>query len=133
MQWTDITEKTIKVIQDKTGTELIIPIHPYLWNTLNLYVRRGETILAKKNGEAYSAKTYSYIIKKASKDAKLPAHCVTHGLRKAAARRLAEVGSTPHEIASVTGHTSLREIERYTRAASQERMAGHAMERLGDI
>jgi len=40
-----------------------------------------------------------------------------HGLRKAAARRLAEAGCTEHEIAAITGHASLREIARYTKAA----------------
>jgi integrase len=46
-----------------------------------------------------------------------------HGLRKAAARRMAEAGKSTHEIMSITGHRSLGEVERYTRAASQERLA----------
>ena len=50
-------------------------------------------------------------------------HCSAHGLRKAAARRLAEAGCTPHEIAAITGHASLREVERYTRAVDQRRLA----------
>src|SRR5215813_14742539 len=37
-------------------------------------------------------------------------HCSAHGLRKAAARQLAEAGCTEHEIAAITGHASLREI-----------------------
>ena len=37
-----------------------------------------------------------------------------HGLRKAGMRRLAEHGATTKEIASMSGHRSLREIERYT-------------------
>jgi Phage integrase family len=44
-------------------------------------------------------------------------HCSAHGLRKATAAALAEAGATAHEIAAVTGHMSLEEIERYTRAA----------------
>jgi hypothetical protein len=47
----------------------------------------------------------------------LPNRCVPHGLRKAACRRLAEVGATAHQIMAVSGHKSLREVERYTRAA----------------
>jgi integrase len=49
-----------------------------------------------------------------------------HGLREAAARRLAEAGCTTKQIASATGHKSLAEIERYT-AAEQERLAREAM------
>jgi integrase len=54
-----------------------------------------------------------------------------HGLRKATARRLAEAGCTPHQIASITGHQSLKEVERYTRAADQKRLAAAAVVRLG--
>ena len=52
-----------------------------------------------------------------------------HGLRKAAARRLAEAGCTMHEIAAITGHASLSEVQRYTRAADQARLARAAMDK----
>ena len=45
--------------------------------------------------------------------------CQPHGLRKAAGRRLAEAGCTPHEIMAVLGHKTLAEAERYTRDADQ--------------
>jgi integrase len=54
-----------------------------------------------------------------------------HGLRKAAARRLAEAGCTAHQIQSVTGHKTLKEVERYTRAASQKSLAQSAMAMIG--
>jgi integrase len=53
----------------------------------------------------------------------LPKHCAAHGLRKAACRRLAEAGCSANVIAAISGHMTLREVERYTRAADQERMA----------
>jgi integrase len=53
-----------------------------------------------------------------------------HGLRKAAARRLAEAGCTEHEIAAITGHASLREVQRYTRAADQTRLAIATIEKV---
>jgi integrase len=61
--------------------------------------------------------------------AALLTHCKAHGLRKAAARRLAEAGCTLHEIAAVTGHKTLSQIERYTRAASQEALNASAIEK----
>jgi integrase len=54
-------------------------------------------------------------------------HCSAHGLRKAAARRLAEAGCTAHEIAAITGHASLAELVRYTRAVDQRRLAEAAI------
>ena len=50
--------------------------------------------------------------------------------RKAAARRLAEAGCTPHEIMSITGHTTLKEVTRYTDAVNRERLARSGMARL---
>jgi integrase len=56
--------------------------------------------------------------------------CSSHGLRKAAARRLAEAGCTTHEIASITGHRSLKEVSRYTAAVDQIRLAKQAMDKV---
>jgi Phage integrase family len=53
-----------------------------------------------------------------------------HGLRKATARRLAEIGCTAHQIAAITGHASLSEVQRYTKAADRKRMAREAMAKL---
>jgi hypothetical protein len=60
----------------------------------------------------------------------LPKRCVTHGLRKAAARCLAESGCSANEIAAITGHATLVEVSRYTKAAEQKRLARAAIERL---
>ena len=49
--------------------------------------------------------------------------CTAHGLRKAAATRLANAGCSVNEIAAITGHKSLREIAHYTSAADQARLA----------
>jgi integrase/recombinase XerD len=57
-------------------------------------------------------------------------HCTVHELRKACAARLAERGASAHEIMSITGHKSLEEVERYTRAARQKIMADEAMEKF---
>ncbi len=53
-----------------------------------------------------------------------------HGLRKACARRLAEAGATANEIASVTGHKTLSEVQRYTDQADRVDMANAAIEKL---
>ena len=50
-----------------------------------------------------------------------------HGLRKAAARRLAEAGCTDRQIMSITGHKTAQEVGRYTRSAEQMKLAEQAM------
>jgi integrase/recombinase XerD len=57
-------------------------------------------------------------------------HCSAHGLRKATAARLAKRGATAHEIMAITGHCSLEEVERYTRAARQSKLADAAMKKF---
>ena len=54
----------------------------------------------------------------------LPKRCKPHALRKAACRRLAEAGCSVNEIMSISGHTTMKEIVRYTVAA--EGRADHA-------
>lgn len=61
----------------------------------------------------------------------MPAGAAAHGLRKAAARRLAEAGASAHEIMAVTGHRTLKEVERYTRTAAMKGLATSAMARIG--
>jgi site-specific recombinase XerD len=67
-----------------------------------------------------------------AKKAGLPEHSSPHGLRKAAARRLAEAGCSTLEIMSITGHQSLREVERYTASVSQKRLAQSAVDRIAN-
>jgi integrase len=74
----------------------------------------------------------SALIEAVMKRAGLPPHCVAHGLRKAALRRLAEHGSTTKEIAVVSGHRTLSEIERYTARADQGKLARSAFAKLPD-
>lgn len=131
MEWADIINNKIRVTQQKGGKKLIIPTHRNLQTALVSWPHTGATIVATKKGPSkgsgYSAKSYGDLIKAAALAAGLPNHCVAHGLRKAAGRRLAEAGCTPHQIAAILGHTSLREVERYTVAANQERLADQAM------
>jgi enterobacteria phage integrase len=48
---------------------------------------------------------------------------VLHGLRKTAASGLADAGCSAHEIMCVTGHTTTRMVERYTKAADRKKGA----------
>jgi len=57
---------------------------------------------------------------------------LVHGLRKAICRRLAEAGCTAAQIAAISGHKSLAEVQRYIEAASQQRLAEAAITHLVD-
>jgi integrase len=49
--------------------------------------------------------------------AKLPSRCTSHGLRKAAATYLAELGATDHHLMAWFGWSSISQAQVYTRAA----------------
>jgi integrase len=129
MMWAEIVGDTIRVAQQKTATKLTIPIHGELHRVLELASKNGSSILVTAYGKAFSPKGFGHMISAAIRKAGLPERCKAHGLRKAAARRLAEAGCSASEIAAITGHKTLAEVERYTRAADQERLARQAIQR----
>jgi hypothetical protein len=109
---------------------LLVPLHPELYDILAASARREGAILQTAFGSAFSSKGISNFMAIRIGKAGLPERCVTHGLRKAAARRLAEAGCSANEIAAITGHASLEEVARYTRAAEQRKLARSAMDCL---
>jgi integrase len=57
-------------------------------------------------------------------------HCSAHGLRKAGATIAANNGATSRQLMAIFGWYTLKEAERYTRKADQERLAESAMHML---
>ena len=132
MTWAAYDGATIRLRQAKTGTALVLPVHPELRRELEAWKaeRTGIHILHSPRTGAWTAPHLSREMKRALGAIGLPARLNVHGLRKAAARRLAEAGATTHEIAAVTGHRSLQMVQHYTSSADQERLAGSAVARL---
>jgi hypothetical protein len=122
-----IRNGVLTVRQVKTGAELPIPVHPEL-DGIRADMS-GMTFLTTQFGKPFTAAGFGNWFREQCNDAGL-AHCSAHGLCKAAARRLAEAECTEHEIAAITGHATLREIARYTKAADQQRLARAAMEKV---
>lgn len=126
-----VKDGSIRVRQMKTGTALVIPVHPELQTILDATPNKHLTFLVTEGGKPFSVAGFGNWFGDACRAAGLPDACRAHGLRKAAARRLAEAGCTAHEIASVTGHKTLAEVQRYTLAANQENLAKAAIGKVG--
>jgi integrase len=118
----------INVRQQKTRAELAIPLHPELLATLSKTPKENLTFLTTQFGQPFTSNGFGNWFREQCNAAGLPG-CSAHGLRKAAARRLAEAGCTAHEIAAITGHASLKQVTHYTKAADQRRLASAAMEK----
>jgi integrase len=123
-----IEDGGICVRQQKTGREVWIPVHEALVPIL-AEASANLTFLLTDQGKPYTAPGFGNWFRDQCRAAGLHG-CSAHGLRKAAARRLAEAGCSTHEIAAITGHASLKEIARYTEAADRKRLAQSAMAKM---
>jgi len=115
--------------EHRNPVDLDIPLHPDLEASITATKTGSKTFLLTEFGKAFTPNGFGNKFKDWCRQADLP-HCSAHGIRKATATALAEHGATAHEIMAVTGHTTLEEAERYTRAASKRRMADAAMTKL---
>jgi len=86
------------------------------------------TFLINDAGRSFSASHFSKWFRDRCKAIGLNG-LSAHGLRKAACRRMAEAGCSANEIAAISGHSTLTEIARYTKAADRERLARAAVAR----
>jgi integrase len=119
----------ISVVQQKTKARLKIKMHPALRKEVELAPRSGLALLQTQAGKPFSAAGFTAWFVARAVEAGLEGKS-PHGLRKAAGRRLAEVGCAAKEIAAVLGHRSLSMVELYTRDADQVLLADGAIDNL---
>ncbi len=115
--------------EHRNPVDLEIPVHPDLQATIDATPSGHLTFLTTTYGKPYSVAGFGNKFRAWCDESGLR-HCSAHGLRKATAARLAERGATAHEIMAITGHRSLEEVERYTRAARQGKLADAAMRKF---
>jgi integrase/recombinase XerD len=115
--------------EHRNPIDIDIPLHPELEASIAATPSGHLTFLVTEFGRPFTPAGFGNWFRDQCDQANLH-HCSAHGLRKATAAALAEGGATTHEIAAVTGHMSLEEIERYTRAARKKKLADNAIARL---
>jgi integrase/recombinase XerD len=115
--------------ESRSPVEIDIPIHSDLARVIDATRSGHLTFLVTAYGRPFSTAGFGLRFREWCDEVGLH-HCSSRGLRKAAAARLAESGATPHEIMAITGHRTLSEVERYTRAANKPGLADSAMAKL---
>jgi integrase len=132
MAWSAYDGSTLRLRQEKTGAELILPVHNVLKVELDAWKRSATStlILTTAKGVPWRANHLSNAMARGLQAIGLPKRLNVHGLRKLAATALAEAGCSVHEIAAITGHRTLAMVALYTASADQERLARAAMLRL---
>ena len=125
----------ILTITQKKGGDLVevsIPILPQLQAVLEDVQRKriGPAFVTTEYGKPRTDAGFTNWFHDLRTRAGLPDGLSPHGLRKAFCRVAAEAGLTPHEIMAISGHTTLKEVTRYTAAADRKRMAVAGMKKI---
>lgn len=113
----------------KKPVTLELPILPELEAVLEASTLGDMTWLVTEFKKPYTSNGFGNWFRERCNQAGLH-HCSAHGLRKAGAVIAAENGATTHQLMAIFGWRTLKEAERYTRAAQQKRLAGGAMKML---
>jgi integrase len=117
--------------QQKTGAQVDIPVLPELEAAIDAMPKAEHlTFLVTEFGKPFTPEGFGNWFRHQCSFAGLPADLSAHGLRKAGATRLAERGCSDHEIMAWGGWTSIKEVQRYTKAADRKRLAQHAAKKL---
>jgi integrase len=110
---------------------LEIPVIPALAEIIAASSIGDQTFLVSAHGKPFTNDGFGNRVRAWCDAAGLP-HCSIHGLRKAAASRLAELGCSEFEIMAITGHQNSKEVMRYTKAARQKTRAQSALKKMQD-
>ncbi|SEO08184.1 Phage integrase family protein [Palleronia pelagia] len=136
--WQDLRESSDGVVwlsftqhkgRNRHPITLEIPIIPELQRHLATEGTGDTTFLVNDFGRPFTAAGFGNRFRKWCDAANL-GNCSVHGLRKAAAARLAELGCSEFEIMAITGHQTSKEVTRYTKGASQKLRAASAFRKL---
>lgn len=128
-----IKEGRFQITQTKTNMTLTLAIAPQLLAAITAMPHSAENMCFLVNDwqRPFSRKGFGNKFRDWCDQAGLP-HCSAHGLRKATLRRMAELEMSNKSMKSVSGHVKDDEIELYTKAANQERLARSAIQQLSD-
>lgn len=119
-----------RLIQEKTGKELFLPISPDLAEVLDATPRRGETVVVTEYGNPFSQKSLTGRMADWTRSAGLEKGFTLHGLRKTLGKRLAEGGASTRQLMEMLGHDDIEHAELYSREAEQVRLAAEGMDKV---
>jgi integrase len=112
----------------KTGAWVTLPILPDLQAIIDASPTGETTLIATMSGKPMTKESFGNLFREAYKAAGVPG--AAHGLRKAAATRLAEAGATVNELNAVFGWSGAKMSGLYTAKADRARLAQSPTEKL---
>lgn len=125
-----IRDGRLRIVTEKTGTQIDIPVPETLLQIIAAS-KTGDLVLIGnlKTGAPIRKEALGNWFREAAVAAGVNGNC--HGLRKAAAVRLAEAGATIFELNAVFGWSGTSMASLYVDKANRKRLADSAAARLG--
>jgi integrase len=120
-------ERRIRIARIHGSDDVDIPITPELMAAIDAMPKAHLTFIVTAYGKPRSKFGLGNDFAKWAREAGLPDHCRLHGLKKAGMTRLADAQNTTHELMAVSGHKTLAEVERYTKAFNKRKLADDGM------
>jgi integrase len=125
-----VVNNVLSLKQEKTGNQIDIPVRQEIWDAANAMPKTSQlAFLVTDAGNAFTSAGFGNWFRECCDQAELP-QCSAHGLRKAAATRMAENGATTEQLKSWFGWTSDSEPSRYVKNANRARMAADIADKL---
>ena len=115
--------------RNRKPVRLWVPIAPELQTIIDASPTGDFTFIQTAFGRPFSEGGFGNRFRKWCNEAGLEGISI-HGLRKTAAAVLAQNGCTEQEIMAITGHSTSKEVIRYTRSAKQKVRAVNAMTKM---
>lgn len=110
--------------QSKTSKTLWLPAAPQMLAAISAMPVVGtETFIVTDYGKPFSKAGFGNWFADRCKEAGLPDRCRAHGLRKAGARRAADLQASNQMLKAVGGWSGDQEVSTYTADANQARLA----------
>lgn len=115
----------------KGDKPMILPLAPQLKAAIDAMPTVGiRTLLVTEWGEPYSKDGFGNRFREWCIEAGLPDECRAHGLRKAIARRAAQLEATQQQLKAIGGWEQDAEVSTYTKGVDQARLADVAIARI---
>lgn len=125
-----LKEGLVRYVQAKTGKELVLPAAPQMLAAIEAMPMTGiETFLVTDYGKPFTANGLGNKMREWCDQAGLP-DCTAHGLRKALARRTADLGATQQQLKAVGTWSNDAEVATYVAGADQAKLAEIALAKV---
>ena len=118
LRWSDLKGDHFEVIQQKTGSPVLVGMPAELLAELQTMPRTADTIIVGDLGKPITAASLGRMVRLKLRDLGVTGYSI-HGLRKNAGVAIAEAGGTEREIMARLGHKTPQMAAHYTKRASQ--------------